>query len=231
MKGKNPTNKMTVDTAKKVVNYVLEHKNIFNEKAVIWEFIGGEPFLELDLIDQVSDYIKQRMYILDHQWFTNYMFNFSTNGLLYSTPKVQNYIKKNRNHVSIGISVDGNKIKHDLQRIKPDGSGSYDEVIKNVPLWLSQFPNAMTKATFSHDDLPYLKDSIISLWNNGITTVAANVVFEDVWQEGDDVIFENQLKELADYILDKKMWKKYSVRFFDPQIGFPLKKDELKNNF
>ncbi|OLN25193.1 Arylsulfatase regulator [Desulfosporosinus metallidurans] len=89
----------------------------------------------------------------------------------------------------------------------------------------------MTKATFSHDDLPYLKESIISLWNNGINTVAANVVFENVWEDGDDIIFESQLKDLADYILDKGMWKEYSVRFFDPKIGFPLKSDELKNNF
>lgn len=231
MIGKNSTNKMTVETAKKVVDYVLENENIFTEEAVIWEFIGGEPFLEIDLIDEVSDYIKQRMYILGHKWFTNYMFNFSSNGLLYNTPKVQNYIKKNRNHISIGISVDGNKIKHDLQRVKLDGSGSYDDVMKNVPLWLNQFPNSMTKATFSHEDLRYLKDSIIDLWNNGIKTVAANVVFENVWKDGDDVIFENQLKELADYILDKEMWKEYSVRFFDPKIGFPLEKEDLERNF
>ncbi|WP_235838993.1 radical SAM protein, partial [Desulfosporosinus metallidurans] len=109
MTGKNSTNKMTVDTAKKVVDYVLENKNTFNEEAVVWEFIGGEPFLEIDLIDAVSDYIKQRMYMLGHKWFSNYMFNFSTNGLLYDTTKVQNYINKNRKHVSIGISVDGNK--------------------------------------------------------------------------------------------------------------------------
>lgn len=230
MTGKNSKNKMTIDTAKKVVDYILEN-NFFNEEAVVWEFVGGEPFLEIDLIDEICDYIKLKMYELDHKWFANYMFNFSTNGLLYDTPKVQSYIKKNRMHVSIGISVDGNKIKHDLQRVKPDGSGSYDEVIKNVPLWLSQFPIATTKATFSHDDIPYLKDSIISLWNNGITTVAANIVFENVWEEGDDVIFESQLKELADYILDKEMWKDYSVRFFDPKNGFPLNKDELKSNF
>lgn len=231
MTGKNSKNKMTFETAKKAIDYILENDKFFNEKAVVWDFIGGEPFLEIDLIDRISDYIKQRMYTLNHKWFTNYRFNFSTNGLLYGTPKVQNYIKKNNKHLSIGISVDGNKIKHDLQRVKVDGSGSYDDVIKNVPLWLSQFPNSATKATFAHDDLPYLKDSIISLWKNGIKTVAANVVFEDVWQDGDDVIFENQLKELADYILDNEMWKDYSVRFFDPKIGFPLDKGDLERNY
>ena len=102
---------------------------------------------------------------LDAEKLRNKVFSFSTNGLLYGTKKVQDYIKKNKRHISIGISVDGNKIKHDMQRVYPDGRGSYDDVMKNVPLWLSQFPNHGTKATFSHGDLPYLKDSIIHLWN------------------------------------------------------------------
>lgn len=228
--GKNSENRMTVDTAKKVVDYVLS--NYQNDlDSVVWDFIGGEPLLEIDMIDVVCDYIKSQMYLNNHQWFNSYRFSFSTNGILYSTPKVQNFIKKNRDHISIGISVDGNKTKHDLQRIKPDGSGSYDDVVKNVPLWIEQFPNASTKATFSHDDLPHLKDSIISLWELGIKMVAANVVFEDVWEEGDDEIFETQLKELGDYILDNQLWEDYSVRFFDPSIGFPLEAESLKRNF
>lgn len=134
--------------------------------------------------------------------------------------------------ISVGMSIDGNKIKHDAQRVRPDGSGSYDDVIKNVPLWSRQFPGHGTKATFAHDDIPYLKDSVISLWKElDIKMVMANVVFEDVWHEGDDIIFESQLKELADYIIEEEMWRDYSVRFFDPHIGFPLSDRALKQNF
>jgi uncharacterized protein len=229
--GKNKTNKMSFDMAKQAVDYILSNRQEFNEDGVIWDFIGGEPFLEIDLIDRLSDYIKQQMFLLDHPWFNKYRFNFSTNGVLYHLPKVQEYIHKNKGHISIGISVDGNKLKHDLQRIKPDGSGSYDDVVKNVPLWLEQFPETSTKATFASSDLPHLKDSILSLWNIGIKTVAANVVFENVWMEGDDEIFENQLKELADYIIENKSWDDYSVRFFDQNIGFPLNEEDLERNF
>lgn len=231
MTGKNHKNRMNFETAKKVVDYVLAEREMFDSEGGIWEFVGGEPFIEIDLIDRITDYIKLRMYQLDHPWFKCYRFNFSTNGLLYGTEKVQNYIKKNRGHISIGISVDGNKIKHDLQRIKVDGSGSYDDILKHVPLWLEQFPGASTKATFAHDDLVYLKDSIISLWDNGIRMVAANVVFEDVWHEGDDILFESQLRELADYVLDNRLWKDYSVRFFDPSIGFPLDDEAKEQNY
>ncbi|MCS4466993.1 hypothetical protein JTS99_14110 [Clostridium botulinum] len=110
-------------------------------------------------------------------------FCFSSNGILYGTEEVQKYIKKNQGKCSIGISIDGTKQKHDLQRVYPDGRGSYDDVIKNIPLWISQNPGASTKVTIGHDDLPYVKDSIIHLWNLGISTVPANVVFEDVWKK------------------------------------------------
>ncbi len=231
MTGKNSFKKMTFETAKKVVDHLLSERETFNEKSVIWEFIGGEAFLEIELVDKITDYIKQQTFLLDHPWFNSYRLSFSSNGLLYGTPAVQKYIKKNKYHLSIGLSVDGNKMKHDLQRVKPDGSGSYEDVIKNVPLWLSQFPNSSSKATFSHDDIPYLKDSIISLWDNGIKTVAANVVFEDVWEEGDDIIMEQQLRELADYVLENKLWDEYSVRFFDPSVGNPLTEEDKNKNY
>ena len=83
----------------------------------------------------------------------------------------------------------------------------------NVKLWLEQFEGS-TKVTFSSDDLIYLKDSIIHLWNIGIKTIAANVVYENVWKDKDEIIFENQLKELADYIVDNDLYDKYECSLF-----------------
>lgn len=232
MTGKNTNNRMSYTTAVKAVNFALSDEEYFKDKdSIIWDFIGGEPFLEIDLINKLCDYIKKEMYIRKHRWFDKYRFSFSTNGLTYDTPKVQEYIKKNYMHLSIGISVDGNKEKHDAQRVRVDGTGSFEDVKKVVPLWLEQFPGVSTKATFAHDDLIHLKDSIIALWNMGIKIVSANVVFEDVWKEGDDIVFEKQLIELADYILENKLWNDYSVRFFDPSIGFCLTENEKNSNY
>ena len=133
--------------------------------------------------------------------------------------------------VSIGITIDGIKEKHDMQRIFPDGSGSYDIVEKNVKLWLKQYCFASTKVTISHHDLPYLKESIIHLWNLGIRIVPANVVFEDVWKEGDDNVFENQLVELADYIIDNQLWNTYNTTLFTDRIGYKQTYDEKMRNY
>ncbi len=227
--GKNKSRKMNFEVARTTIDYLLRERTQFRERAVVWDFIGGEPFLEVDLIDRISDYAKLRMYETGHPWFDSYRFSFSTNGLLYSTDKVQRYIAKNRKHLNIGISIDGIRQKHDAQRVFPDGRGSYDAVVKNIPLWLKQFPNAGTKATVSHDDLPYIKDSVVHLFELGIREIAINVVFEDVWQDGDDILFEEQLRALADHILDNGLDRDRRCSFFTSDIGIPLGRDNDSN--
>lgn len=211
--------------AKKAIDYILSHEQEFTEASVIWDFIGGEPFLEIDLIDKICDYIKTEMYRLNHHWFQSYRFSFSTNGINYDSEKVQAFIKKNIEHLSIGITIDGTKRKHDLNRIwKGTGSerGSYEDVVRNIPLWLSQFPNGATKVTISSADIPYIKESVLHLYSLGIHEVNINVVFEDVWEEGDDTLFENQLIELADAIIDNDLYRDFACSFFSEHIGKPL---------
>ena len=160
--GKNNKERMTWEIAKAAIDYILDHEKDMPEESVIWDFIGGEPFLEIDLIDRISDYIKSEMYRRNHHWFNSYRFSFSTNGINYDNERVQNYIKKNITHLSIAITIDGTKVKHDLNRIWKQGEGdaergSYEDVVKNIPLWLEQFPEASTKVTISSPDIPYVR--------------------------------------------------------------------------
>ena len=229
--GKNSKERMSWEVAKQAIDYILDQEEDMNDESVVWDFIGGEPFLEIDLIDRICDYIKKEMFRKDHHWFNSYRFSFSTNGINYNSPKVQQYITKNKQHLSIGITIDGTKEKHDLNRIyKGDGieKGSYDDVVRNIPLWLKQFPDASTKVTISSADIPYVCESVIHLFTLGIHRVNINCVFEDVWQDGDDKLFEMQLILLADAIIDNGYYKNYFCSFFLEWIGKP--KDPFRQN-
>ena len=221
--GKNAEERMTFDVAQKAIDYILDCEDEFPEASVIWDFIGGEPFLEIDLIDQICDYIKTGMYRRNHHWFNSYRFSFSTNGINYDSEKVQNFIQKNMQHLSIGITIDGTERKHDLNRVyKVTEKGSYQDVVRNIPLWLEQFPNSSTKVTISSADLPYVKESVLHLFGLGISEVHINCVFENVWKKGDDKLFERQLIELADEMIDKDLYKNNSCSFYSEGIGRPL---------
>lgn len=240
--GKNSKERMTWEVAKEAIDYILDREDEFSEESIIWDFIGGEPFLEIDLIDRICDYLKTEMYRRGHHWFDSYRFSFSTNGINYHTEKVQRFIEKNHSHLSIGITIDGTKRKHDLNRIwktremeqgiipiPETEMGSYDDVVKNIPLWLNQFPGAATKVTISSADIPYIKESVLHLYSLGIKEVNINCVFEDVWQEGDDALFEEQLTELADEILDMQLYHEHTCSFFQDFIGKPMHR-ELDNS-
>ncbi len=223
--GKNESERMSWEVAKSAIDYILSQPNKFNEESVVWDFIGGEPFLEIELIDKICDYIKMEMFRLNHHWFNSYRFSFSSNGINYDTQKVQDFINKNLEHLSIGITIDGTKKKHDLNRIwKSSGNerGSYDDVVRNIPLWLSQFPEGATKVTISSADIPYICESVLHLYGLGIHEVNINVVFEDVWKEGDDILFEDQLIKLADKIIDGGYYEDYVCSFYSENLGKPL---------
>jgi len=231
--GKNSQERMSWDVAKKAIDYILDNESKFKEESVVWDFIGGEPFLEIDLIDKICDYLKSKMYTLGHHWFNSYRLALSTNGINYDSDKVQKFIKKNITHLSVVITIDGTERKHDLNRIwKPIGDdlkrremterGSYKDVVKNIPLWLEQFSNASTKVTVSSEDIPYIKESVLHLYGLGIHEVNINCVFEDVWKDGDDGKFEEQLILLADEIIDNGMYKDYACSFFNESMGKSL---------
>lgn len=227
--GKNSDERMSWETAMSTVDFILsnEEDELFNFESVVFNFIGGEPFLEIDLIDKICDYLKVQMYLKNHHWFNSYRFSITTNGINYDSVKVQQFIRKNFKHLSITITIDGTPRKHNINRIwKKDVSGiekgSYDSVIKNVPLWLEQFPDTSTKVTISSPDIPYITESVLHLFKLGIHNVHINCVFENVWMENDDILFEEQLTVLADEIIDAQLYDKYHCSFFERYIGKPL---------
>lgn len=95
--GKNTKERMSWEVAKQAIDYVLDHEDEMKEESVIWDFIGGEPFLEIDLIDKICDYLKVEMFRRNHHWFNSYRFSFSTNGINYGTEKVQRFIQRTDN--------------------------------------------------------------------------------------------------------------------------------------
>lgn len=231
--GKNEKERMSWATAKAAIDYILMREDFFKEESVIWDFIGGEPFLEIELIDKICDYLKTEMFRLNHHWFNSYRFSFSTNGINYDSPKVQNFIEKNHSHLSIGITIDGTPRKHDLNRVwkGSDEKGSYLDVVRNIPLWLSQFPEAGTKVTISSADIPYICESVLHLFSLGIHEVNINVVFENVWHNGDDEAFEKQLIDLADAIIDNGYYQDFTCSFFSELIGKPLDVERDNQNW
>ena len=127
----NKTNmKMSFDIAKKFIDDLLSDKygyiNRYNSPAIIIEFIGGEPLLEINLTRKIYEYFLDRCYELNHPWFKLHRVSICSNGLQYFDDEVQSFFKEYSQNISFNISIDGNKQLHDSCRIQPNGEGSYD---------------------------------------------------------------------------------------------------------
>jgi len=212
---KNSRHRMTFDMARKAVDFFLTQP--VELPSVTWEFLGGEPLLEVELVDQIIGYTMQRAYELDHPWFESQAYGMSSNGSLHGEPAVQRLLDRYGSRLWIGITLDGPEHVHDLERRYPDGRGTHADVVRAIPGWLERNPNGSTKVTISHETLPFLAESILYLFGLGICTVNANVVFENVWQPGDPEVLEEQLDQLSAVLPDG-----CTCSLFSRSVGNPL---------
>jgi hypothetical protein len=68
-----------------------------------------------------------------------------------------------------------------------------------------------SKVTFSPDNIEYAGDAIINLINEDYTDIHANCVFEEGWKNKHATIFYNEMKKIADYILNNDL--EYKINF------------------
>lgn len=232
--GKNTGRKMPFEVAKSAIDYFLNNDQFFTSPKLILNFLGGEPLLEVEMMDRVSDYFKIQAYRKKHRWFTNYRISFTTNGTLYHQENVQKFVKKNENCLFPAISLDGVKEKHNQARKYRNGKETFDDVIINARKIIKQNRFTTIKATFGKGDLKYFKDSYLLFLELGypLENIFAYVAYEDLWEEGDDLLFEEQLLELANYLIDNDIVDSHNTgNLFSNAIGLPYTKEHFSKHW
>lgn len=230
-------NRMTFNTAKifidKLLNDEFKLVNTLNADGVAIEFIGGEPFLEIDLIDNICNYFLTTMIKLNHPWLYFTRFAICSNGLLYNTIKVQKFFRKYNAFISFTVSLDGDKQLHDSCRIDLQGNGTYDRILKNIKHYSHYYntdnmPN--TKLTISYENLPYLFNGVISLIENNYHIIHLNCVFEDVWNYSTASLLYTEMKKISNYLIEHNLYDRITISLYEESF-FVQKYDEDNANW
>ena len=227
-------NKMSFETAKKFIDDLLSDKyeiaSTQNTCGIIIDFIGGEPLLEIDLMNQILSYILDKMIEKRHPWLFYSRANISSNGLLYFDPKVQQFLNKFGRLCNFNVSIDGNKELHDACRVDLNGKGTYDRAMSAVHAHREKFGNNPdTKMTISPENVPYLSDALINLINEKYTTIMCNCIYEKGWNNEHANVLYNQLKIIADYLIENNLYNKIFIRMFDEDNFAPLPEEDNEN--
>jgi uncharacterized protein len=225
--------RMSFNTAKRLMDYLLsdqsDYINTKNTLAVILDFIGGEPLLEIDLIDQICDYWLARCIELEHPWAYHYQISMCSNGVLYFDERVQAFLCKHHGHVGFSISIDGDERLHDSCRVFPDGSGSYGIASRAAEHYMENFGELGSKITICPENLPYLSQAIQYFVNMGYRDINANCVFENVWDISHARLFYHQMKRLADYLLDGDLYKEVDCSLLHERFFRAIDPDNNQN--
>ena len=219
------THMLSFEDAKKFVDMLLsgEENPYYKPEGVagfVFNFIGGEPLINMELIEQITDYVISAMIQMRHPLLFRTRFSICCNGTLYFSDAFQKYLNKFRPWFSLSISIDGNKELHDRCRVFPDGSGSYDMAVaaaKHYKELISLFPS--TKLTLSPANVEFLFPAVKNLLDIGYVEIIGNPAFEKGWELKHARIYYRQLMKLADYLFDNDLDDKVYISFFEEQKG------------
>lgn len=180
---------MSVETAKKAIDYVIKRSG--PRKNIEIDLFGGEPTLIMDTIKEIIKYAREN----EAKWNKNIRFTMTTNATLLNDEMMEFMDKEMGNII---LSLDGRKEVNDKVRIKPDGSGSYDDILPNIKKMISKRTKGKTyyvRGTFTRDNVDFYED-VVSMLNEGFREISIEPV---VLEEGHLLaIREEDLPEIFD---------------------------------
>ena len=221
--------RMDFETAKQFIDHLLKDEygyiNRHNSPAIILEFIGGEPLMEIDLTRKIYEYFLEQCYNMNHPWFTMHRLSICSNGLQYFDPEVQSFFQDYGKQISFNISIDGSKELHDACRIQPNHEGSYDismAALRHFSHYYSAERNS--KMTLAPNNLKYLYQSVVDFIESGMTVINLNCVFEEGWTKETAYLEYKELKRIADYLLLQNNFDHIYLSIFREQQEGPQSK-------
>lgn len=227
---------MSWETAKKAVDMLLssteENNPYINptiSPGIIIEFIGGEPFLEIELIDKIVDYFKSEARRLQHPWAEWFCISICSNGVLYFDDRVQRFLMKNRNNLSFSVTIDGSKELHDSCRVFHDGRPSYDLAVAAAMDWMSRGYYMGSKITIAPGNVSFLYEALRHMIDLGYVEINANCVYERGWEPRHAIVLYEELKHISDYLLEHDLENEIFISLFEDTMFKPMDEDDNQN--
>ena len=113
---------MSLEVGKQAIDFLIAHSD--KRKNLDIDFFGGEPLLGWQVIKDIVVYARE----VEKKHDKKFRFTLTTNGLLLDDEVIE--FANNQMH-NVVLSLDGRPEINDMHRLMPDGSGSYDKVLKS----------------------------------------------------------------------------------------------------
>ncbi len=162
------SNELTTEMAIKCINYFIDEYAPFANRYVIDLSGSGEPLLNIDLIKDIVLYCKNKQNkvgkIIDIMMCTN---------LTLLTNEMVDYLESEHS-IILGVSIDGDKVTNDNNRVYITGKGTYDNIIKNLKMFKTKKLGVAVTITPQNQNVDKIYNSIYNLQN--VDCVSMNMI-------------------------------------------------------
>jgi uncharacterized protein len=209
-----PNNKMDKVMADKSIEYILKQFKELNDDDLIINFHGGEPLLEFQLIKYIVKRLKNTFMDSKKKLFLG----ATTNGILLDDEIIE-YICDNF-YYNLSISLDGDKVIHDTNRILKDGRGSYNLIINSCKKILNKRDDVRVRMTYNTLTVDKLYESVKFLVNLGFNIIVPVAdYYDEKWnQELIDVLNLEAEKIYNLYKRESKKNKKLRISMVGEEV-------------
>lgn len=149
-----PVQRMNKDTAGQVVQYIMDHYE--GEKKIIFEWFGGEPLLNTEIIDYIFE--KLAPFCFEHGCTVES--EFITNGSLI-TPEIATKMKSQWNTFNVQITLDGDEEEYNKAKAYyNDKLYNFKQVVENIKLLLDKGIFVSVRMNYNRDNYHSLSSLI-----------------------------------------------------------------------
>ncbi|WP_251615480.1 radical SAM/SPASM domain-containing protein [Pumilibacter muris] len=186
---------ISFERAKEILDYEFQVDDGMNELEI--DFFGGEPFFAFETMRKLVEYIKTSAYT------KKFVFFVSTNGTLVHGD-IQKWLEQNIGYIWCGLSLDGTKDSHNLNR-----SNSFDKI--DLDFFAKTYPGQDVKMTIAENTLKKLCENVIFCHRKGFN-VNCNLAYDIDWSNSvNEQELESQLMDLIDFYLKNPIIKPCSM--------------------
>ena len=166
---------------------------------------GGEPFLVFSKIRELCEWVWEQNVKND------YLFFATTNGTIVHG-EIKNWLFENRQRFIAGLSLDGTREMHNMNR-----SNSFDLI--DLDFFAKTWPDQGVKMTISPKSIETLADGIIFIHSIGMHNIYVNLAYMVDWGNHRFAsIYQRELRKLAAFYKQHPNIKKDSLF----SLSFPM---------
>ena len=192
---------MSFEVGKRAMDFLIENSGTRRNLEV--DFFGGEPLMNFDVVKQTVAYARSK----EKEYGKHFRFTITTNGMLLDDDAID-FI--NKEMYNVVLSIDGRKEVNDRMRVRADGTGSYDRIVRNFKKLVEKRGDKewYVRGTYTKYNLDFSED-VFHLYEQGFDQISVEPVVEDpkveyaITEEDLDRICE-EYDKLADRLMELK---------------------------